>query len=51
MSYPARAEGLGKYDNNDNNLTMHKALHPKNDVDGVYMSRKEGGRALASIQA
>ena len=23
-------------------MTMHKALHPRNDVDGLYVSRKEG---------
>ena len=29
---------------------MHKALHPKDDVDILYVSRKEGGRGLASIE-
>ena len=29
---------------------MHKALHPRNDVDWLYASRKEGGRGLASIE-
>ena len=29
---------------------MHKALHPKDDVDRIYMSRREGGRGLASIE-
>ena len=29
---------------------MHKALHPRDDVDGLYVSRKEGGRGLASIE-
>ena len=28
---------------------MHKALHPK-DVDRLYVSRKEGGRGLTSIE-
>ena len=28
---------------------MHKALHPRDDVDRVYVSRK-GGRGLASIE-
>ena len=28
---------------------MHKALHPR-DVDRLYVSRKEGGRGLASIR-
>ena len=31
-------------------MTMHKALHPRDDVDRLYVSRKEGGRGLASIQ-
>ena len=29
---------------------MHKALHPRGDVDRLYASRKEGGRGLASIE-
>ena len=29
---------------------MHKSLHPRDDVDGLYVSRKEGGRRLASIE-
>ena len=31
-------------------LTMHKALHPRDDVDRLYVPRKEGGRGLASIE-
>ena len=31
-------------------LTMHKALHPRDDVDRLYISRKEGGRGLASTE-
>ena len=31
-------------------MTMHKALHPRDDVDRQYVSRKEGGRGLASIE-
>ena len=31
-------------------MTMHKALHPRNDVYRLYVSRKEGGRGLASIE-
>ena len=27
-------------------MTMHKALHPRNDVDRLYVSRKEGGGDL-----
>ena len=29
---------------------MHKALHPRNDVDIVCVSRRESGRGLASIE-
>ena len=31
-------------------MTMHKALHPRDDSDRVYFSRKEGGRVLASTE-
>ena len=31
-------------------MTMHKALHPREDVDGLYVSRKKGGRGRASIE-
>ena len=31
-------------------MTMHKALHPRNDVDRLYVPRKEGGKGLASIE-
>ena len=31
-------------------MTMHQALHPRDDVDRLYDSRKEGGRGLASIE-
>ena len=31
-------------------MTMHKVLHPRDDVDRLYASRKEGGRGLASIE-
>ena len=31
-------------------MTMHKTLHPKDDVDRQYGSRKEGGRRLAGIE-
>ena len=30
--------------------TMNKELHPKNDVDRIYVSTQEGGRLLASIE-
>ena len=29
---------------------MHKALHPINDTDRLYVSRKEGGKGFASIE-
>ena len=31
-------------------MTMQKALHPRDDVDRLYVPRKEGGRGHASIQ-
>ena len=31
-------------------MTMHKALYPRDNVDRLYVSRKEGGRGLASIE-
>ena len=31
-------------------MTMRKALHPRDDVDRLYVSRKEGGSGLASIE-
>ena len=31
-------------------MTMHKALHPRDDIDRLYVSRKEGGSGLASIE-
>ena len=31
-------------------ITMHKALHPRDNVDRLHVSRKEGGRGLASIE-
>ena len=33
-----------------NLTTMHKALHPRDDTERLYGSRKEGGRRLASIE-
>ena len=29
---------------------MHKVLHPRDDVNRLYVSRREGGRGLASIE-
>ena len=31
-------------------MTMHKALQPRDNIDRLYVSRKEGGRGLASIE-
>ena len=31
-------------------MTMHKVLHPRDAVDRLYVSRKEGGRVLARIE-
>ena len=31
-------------------MTMHKVLPPRDDVDRLYESRKEGGRGLSSIE-
>ena len=31
-------------------MTMHKAFHPRGDIDRLYVSRKEWGRGLASIE-
>ena len=31
-------------------MNMHKALHSRDDVDRLYVLRKEGGRGLVSIE-
>ena len=31
-------------------MTMHKALHPRDEVDRLHVSRKEEGRELAIIE-
>ena len=31
-------------------MTIHKVLHPRDNVDRLYVSREEGGRGLASIE-
>ena len=31
-------------------MTKYKTLHPREDVDGLYVSRKERGRGFASIE-
>ena len=36
--------------NRSKNKKTNKALHPRDNVDRLYVSRKEGGRGLASIE-
>ena len=31
-------------------MSMHTVLHPRDDVEKLYVSRKEGGRGLTSIE-
>ena len=31
-------------------MTMHRALHPRDDVDRLYVLRKEWGKELASSE-
>ena len=31
-------------------MSIHKALHPRDDVDRLYVPRKERGRVLANIE-
>ena len=31
-------------------MTRHKALHPRDDVERLFVSSKEGGRGLTSIE-
>ena len=31
-------------------MTLHKALHPRDNIDRLYVLRKEGGRGLAHIE-
>ena len=31
-------------------MTMHKALHPRDDIDTLYVSRKERGNGLTSTE-
>ena len=33
-----------------NLMMMHKALHLRDNIDRLYVSRKEGGRSLDSIE-
>ena len=36
--------------NTRNIITIHKALHTSDEVDRLYVSRKEGGRKFASVE-
>ena len=31
-------------------MTMHKGLHPSDDKDRLYVSRKEGERGLTNVK-
>ena len=31
-------------------MTMHKALYSRDEVDRLYVSRKEGGRGLQALK-
>ena len=31
-------------------MSMYKALHPRDDVDRLYVSRKEGGKDLKALK-
>ena len=31
-------------------MTMHNALHPKSNVDRLYIPRKEGGRGFRGVK-
>ena len=31
-------------------LTMYESLHPKSNIDRLYLNRKHGGRSLISIE-
>ena len=46
-----RKSGVQAIDRKTGKLfTLYGSLHPKSDVDGLYMPRKEGGRGLISIE-
>ena len=46
----ARDELKQMYQRTRKLTTMHKALHPRDDVDRQYVSRKEAGRRHVSIE-
>ena len=31
-------------------MTTYQALHPRNDINRLYVSRKEGGKGLGSFE-
>ena len=31
-------------------MSVHKALHPRDDIDRFYVLKKEGGRGLVSTE-
>ena len=31
-------------------MNIYKSLHPRSDIDGLYVPRKEGGRGLRSLE-
>ena len=31
-------------------MTIYKALHPKSDLNRLYVKKKEGGRGLISVE-
>ena len=31
-------------------MTIHKALYPRDDIDRLHVTRKEGGREVTSIE-
>ena len=43
-------KNLNKWTRTRKLMTMHKALHPKDDDDRLYVSRREWERGLASIE-
>ncbi|KAI5731018.1 hypothetical protein M8J77_003330 [Diaphorina citri] len=44
-------EEIRKFDRKTRKLlTMNKCLHPKSDVDRIYLPRKDGGKGLRSIE-